>query len=117
MNIINCCPHPIVFRSEDGSEMVFPKSEHQARVLETATPSEIDRETLPVYVGKFGEIDGLPEPQPGTMFIVSGLVLAALKDQGSTRTDVISPGTGPGDKTIRDEKGQIIAVTRFKGLI
>lgn len=116
MNIINCCPHPITFRNKEGQDHVFPKSEHQARVLETATPSEIDRE-FPVYVGTFGEIDGLPEPQPGTMFIVSGLVLSALRDQGSTRTDVISPGTGPGDKTIRDEKGQILAVTRFKGLI
>ncbi len=65
---------------------------------------------VPVYSAPVvGRVEGLPEPQEGTIYIVSGMVLAHC--QG--RTDVFGPGTGPKDGAIRNEKGHIIAVTRL----
>lgn len=56
----------------------------------------------------FGAVVGLPEPQEGTIFVVSAVVLSALK---GSRPDVYGPDTGP--DAIR-ENGQVIAV---RGLV
>ena len=47
----------------------------------------------------FGEVEGLPEPKEGTIYIVSSLVAQACKN----RNDVFIP-----DDTVRDEDGKII---------
>ena len=57
---------------------------------------------------EFGQVVGLPEMEKGTYIIVSAMVLSALN---GSRADVIAPDTG--NTAIRNEKGQIIAVTRF----
>jgi len=54
-----------------------------------------------------GQVTGLPEAQPDTILIVSGMVLAALN---GTRQDVVAPDTGA--DAIR-ENGQIVAVRGF----
>ena len=71
------------------------------------------REEVPM-VGAFrcvrqtpGAVEGLPERQPGTFYIVSGMVLQAL---GGTRPDVVAPDTGL--DAIR-ENGHIVAVRGF----
>jgi hypothetical protein len=56
-----------------------------------------------------GAVEGLPAPQEGVVFIVSGMVLEALR--GSGRSDVFAPGTGPTDGAVRNDKGQILGVT------
>ena len=72
------------------------------------------RQALPDVAGvrltrqAFGQVEGLPEPQPDTVYIVSALVLSAL---AGSRPDVVAPDTG-GD-AIR-ENGQIKAV---RGLV
>ena len=48
----------------------------------------------------FGEVSGLPEPQEGTVFIVSALVAQAIAGK---RDDVYIV-----DETVRDEEGKII---------
>lgn len=50
----------------------------------------------------------MPEHKENTFYIVSAIVLSALK---GTRVDVIAPDTG--NTAIRNDKGQIIAVSRF----
>jgi len=47
----------------------------------------------------FTEIEGLPEPKEGTIYIVSALVAGAAKD----RDDLVVP-----NDTIRDDQGRII---------
>lgn len=47
----------------------------------------------------------LPEPKLDTIYIVSGMVLAALN---GSRPDVYAPDIGP--DAIRNDKGHIIAV-------
>lgn len=57
----------------------------------------------------YGEIENLPEPEEGTIYIVSAMVLAAAKEKG--RTDVVAPATGHPD-SIRED-GFIVSVPGF----
>lgn len=55
--------------------------------------------TIPITSAKFGEVEGLPEPQEGTIYITSQLVAQAVSD----RKDVFFP-----DDVVRDSQGNII---------
>lgn len=99
MNFVNLTPHPIVLN--DGR--VFEPSGTVARVTSEHTPFNEDG----VCSVKFGEIINLPEPQPETLYIVSGMVASA-----TNRSDVVSPATGH-PETKRNEKGQIASVPGF----
>lgn len=57
----------------------------------------------------YGEIENLPEPEEGTIYIVSAMVLAAAKEKG--RTDVVAPATGHPDCVRKD--GFIVSVPGF----
>lgn len=59
----------------------------------------------------YGAVEGLPEPQPGTIYLVSALI--AGRPEVAGRDDVFVPGTGPKDGTVRDANGQVYAVTRI----
>lgn len=105
MTIINLTPHPINLRVGD-LETIFPKGDSIARVDSLSLETNLVIAGAKVFKTEFGEVSGLPEQQPNTYYIVSGLVLSALK---GTRTDCIAPKT---DMTaIRNEAGHIIAVT------
>jgi hypothetical protein len=96
---VNLTPHEI--RLNDGR--VFPPAGVVARVSTSHTPFDENG----VCAVQFGEIVGLPAPQDGILYIVSGMVAAAAK-----RNDVVSPATGHPDAK-RDERGQIISVPGF----
>jgi hypothetical protein len=53
-----------------------------------------------------GEVENLPAPIQGVIFIVSQIVASHVK-----REDVFYPDTGP--DALRDERGNIIAVRRL----
>ena len=97
--LINLCPHDITIVDEDGNIiLVLPHEEGRvARVATTETPRE---NTLgyefPVVHREWGAVTGLPAPQPGTAFVVSGAVVSACPG----RADLYSPG-----RLIRDEHG------------
>jgi len=55
--------------------------------------------TVPITATKFGEVEGLPVPEDGTIYIVSQLVAQAVPD----REDVFFP-----DDVVRDSLGNII---------
>lgn len=59
--------------------------------------------------GTEGDLDNLPEPEEGTIYIVSAMVLAAAKNKG--RTDVVAPATGHPDCIRKD--GFIVSVPGF----
>ena len=116
--ILNLTPHQITVRTTNG-DITVPASGTIARVATAATAAE------PVYVGTamvstqvvtYGKVSGLPEESEDTVYIVSGMVLNALREQGETRLDVVAPATGPADGVIRDESGQILAVSKFNAL-
>ena len=62
-----------------------------------------------VFKQKFGTVIDLPEPEPGTVYIVSAMVLSAL---AGSRSDVVTPATGH-PECVRNEKGHIISVPGF----
>ena len=99
MNYINCTPHSIVLN--DGR--TFDPSGSVARVSSSFTNVVND-----VCSVVYGEVEGLPAPKEGTMYIVSAMVLSA----NSTRTDLVAPASGHPD-TIRNEKGHIVSVPCF----
>ena len=54
---------------------------------------------VPITSTEYGEVEGLPDPQPDTMYIVSSLVAQRVKE----RDDVLVPG-----ETVRDSEGRIV---------
>lgn len=108
--LINLTPHPIVLRPTEGEDVTVSPSGTVARV--SSTPGALEDRGLPVPVAsatEYGEIEGLPAPEAGTVYIVSGLVLS----RAIGREDVFGPGTGPQDGAVRDDQGRIVAVTRL----
>lgn len=71
---------------------------------------------FPVYAQERGAIEGLPEPAPGVGYLVSLIVLDALRDAPAARLDVYAPATGPRDGAIRTKDGQVFAVVSLVGL-
>lgn len=115
MRLINLTPHTIVLQAHDGKQTSIPSS-GLARVKAVGggiyLTTELSGLPVPIHgAPAFGEVEGLPAPEEWAVYIVSGVVASALSGKG--RTDVVSPGTGPGDGAIRDEKNQIVAVTRL----
>lgn len=112
--ILNLTPHSLTLRAPDGTDTVIAPSGTVARV--TATPGELETiPGVPVPVARpdaFGDVEGLPEFEEGTIYIVSALVGARV-----VRPDVFTLGTGPSDGAIRNDKGQVIAVTRLKSTL
>lgn len=118
-NIINLTPHAITIKlATNLYHTIEPTG--LARVESKQVPYgmfQIDHDGIDIGIVKteFGEITGLPEPQPGVIFIVSMLVAQAAK-----RSDVISPDTFvnceryPKDYTDEKLRGQINAVTQFQ---
>lgn len=107
MQIVNLTPHAIVLEV-DGERTTFPASGQIARV---ATTSAVVGELAgaPVSEVVYGEINiPVDVESEDTIYVVSGLVLAAAKAANHPMsTRLIGPDTGP---TAVRENGQIVAV-------
>jgi len=114
MRLINLTPHALTIYGPNGMQEI-PASGSLARVRST---SEVIGEVagVPVIRPTFAEVDGLPDPEPGTYYLVSSVVLTALRSHGIHRSDVIAPATGPNDGCIRNAQGHVQGVTRFAGM-
>ena len=112
MNIVNLTPHNIVLQDANGVRTVIASS-GIARVA--STPGALETVAgVPVPIAgrtTYGAVEGLPDPVEGTLYVVSAMVLGRPECQG--RDDVVGPGTGPKDGAIRNEAGNVIAVTRL----
>ena|SRR3972149_9664061 len=98
--IVNLTPHEINMIGE--LNVSIPPSGHVARVTEkTEIVGEVNG--IPIIHETFGVVEGLPEPQPDTVYIV-GLLTA----QATHRTDVLTIG-----ETVRNNKGQVIGAKSF----
>lgn len=99
MNIINLTPHTINIYGEDKKPIVaIQPSGIVARVTVTRQLNQtIDG--IPCYSTAYGNVVGLPDAQDGDIYIVSGLVRAAVPH----RHEVFQPG-----ELLRDADGQPI---------
>lgn len=98
VQFVNCTPHDIVL----NNGMIIKASGIIARVSNKF--SEFDGK-LCCHVS-YGEIENLPAPEQGKIYIVSAMVLAA-----TDRKDVVAPATGH-NECVRD-KGLIVSVPGF----
>ena len=97
--MVNLTPHSITWMREEEIEIIEP-SGIVARVNKIET--DLGNGFVTIIDG---EIEGLPAPEAGKIFIVSGMVFSA-----TNRGDVIAPNT---NRSMRDENGKIIGVPGF----
>lgn len=85
---VNLTPHSInVFDESNAPFLTLPPSGTVARCKATAVETErVDG--VPVFQTTYGEVEGLPEPEAGVLYVVSALVREAVKN---SRKDVVSP--------------------------
>lgn len=115
MKLINLTPHAINFVTEDGDPVLTVNPSGQiARVtaktvnvgeVETCVPHKATdtsgnwRRFIPVTATSYGEVEGLPDPEEGTVYIVSSLVASRVP----CRADVFIP-----NESVRDGAGRIV---------
>jgi len=101
--IKNYTPHEITLMGENGQIIARFPSEGVARCQtfrEEVGVLFVDGIPVPVNSTRFGQVEGLPEPNGETLYITSLLVAQALKGQ---RDDILIT-----DDAVRDEQGRII---------
>lgn len=119
LTLLNLTPHQVSFSAViDGKpQMITLEPEPVSCRVETESHNiGMIGGAIPIQCQTYGEIRNLPDPQPDTVYVVSGLVLHALKLRGETRADVVAPATGPRDNALRNANGHVIAVTTFNAL-
>jgi len=101
VKVINCTPHDVTIITTKGN-ITFPRSGIIPRLTEQQKKiNSINSNGIKIDIMEksFLEPEGLPEPQEGTIYIVSALVAGAVKH----RDDLVIP-----NDTIRDDQGRII---------
>lgn len=113
---INLTPHVIVLQAANGDRFSVPPSGTIARIGSTPGAFCITEGCVGFNGGialyeptEWGDPQDLPDPTPGTTYIVSALFAGRVFG----RRDVVYPGTGPNDGCVRNEKGHVDAVTRL----
>jgi hypothetical protein len=115
---VNLTPHAVTLQAENGVRYTVPPSGAVARI--DSAPGEKDivlacdgfDSGVRLYGPTvYGSPVGLPDPDPRgrVTYIVSALFAGRVGD----RDDVYYPGTGPADGCVRNDKGQVEAVTRL----
>ncbi len=104
VNFVNLTPHAITIIISDSKQLTIPASGLIARVsqIEEILPPIAG---IPVIRATLGEVEGLPSPIKGTVYIVSALTAGAI----SGRDDVYVPGD-----LIRDTDGQPVGCRGLK---
>lgn len=98
----NLTPHAVTLVTADGP-ITWPPSGQVARVSTEVEPVGYAG-LAPLRVEQPGPVTGLPEPQRGRWYIVSGQVRTACPE----RLDLVSPGA-----LVRDENGQVVGCEAF----
>ena len=99
---INLTPHTI---NEITTGAAIEPSGSLARVATESVEAGRTYNNIALYRTTYGEVEGLPEAVDGTVYIVSGMVLAAISD----RQDVVAPG-----ELVRDADGKPVGCKGFK---
>lgn len=105
--LVNLTPHTINLVAEDGTQLLSLESQGVARVASTTEVVgylQVGDVVVPRTHTTFGEVEGLPDPEPGVGYIVSNMVISALVQHGRLdRNDLFTPGL-----QVRDEQGRVI---------
>ncbi len=99
MKFVNLTPHNIVFMDNAGNKILTVEPSGQIARCSVTREKIGEINGIPVNKSRFGKVENLPEPQEGTIFIVSALTAQAVPE----REDVFIT-----DDAVRDEQGNII---------
>lgn len=94
--IVNLTPHALNIHTENGI-ITVPPSGQVARLQTISRPCP-PVQGIPTEITSFCGAEGLPEPEEGTIFVVSLMVA-----ESAWRDDVFSPG-----ELIQDDQGRPI---------
>ena len=97
--IINLTPHALNFVGEDGQIVLTVEPSGTLARVSSKTILTGEIMGIPVTSTEYGEVEGLPAPEEGTVYVVSSLVASRVPERG----DVFIP-----NESVRDEKGRII---------
>jgi len=97
--IVNLTPHSISFIDENGNIIRIVETSGDVARLTTKTVVTGEYDGIPVTETEYGEITGLPDPTPDTIFVVSSLIAQRVPE----RDDVFIP-----NESVRDNAGRII---------
>lgn len=103
MEIVNLTPHTINIRVYDDWSLLFYADIEPSGVIARVSAKEFFMNNIngiPVTRTEYGEIENLPAPCEGTVYVVSSIVAARCPE----RADVFFPG-----RPVRDNQGQIVA--------
>ncbi len=110
MKFVNLTPHQITVIAGAITHVINPDG-RVARV-KTSVIEEQSLNGLPVRSIETGQVEGLPAPENDTVYIVSGMVLAAIpltiRPHIAGRRDVVAPG-----ELVRDDAGRPIGCKGF----
>ena len=99
MRIINLTPHSVTFVDDAGNTVLTVDPSGQVARCSVVREKVGTIAGIPVNKSRFGKVENLPEPQEGTIYIVSSLAAQAVPE----REDVFIT-----DDAVRDEQGRII---------
>jgi hypothetical protein len=97
--LVNLTPHSIIFVDDAGNTVLTVEPSGQVARCSVTREKIGDINGIPVNKSRFGKVENLPEPQEGTIYIVSALTAQAVPE----RKDVYIT-----DDAVRDEQGRII---------
>lgn len=103
LRVVNLTPHPLRLVGADGRIAELAPAGAPARVAVGTTEQtllDIDGVRVPLLEEQPAEVMDLPDPEPGTLYVVASRVRDALPH----RQDLVSP-----TRFQRDESGVIIA--------
>lgn len=102
--LVNLTPHEVVIHHYHDVTRVAPhgvvaRVSQETWAVRTAWDAASQTQCIPLVRSEYGVVEGLPEPVEDTIYIVSGMVRAALP----ARTDIASPAI-----LVRDAMGKIV---------
>jgi hypothetical protein len=117
VKLVNLTPHQLNIYDQTGQAVVLsipppPRDTPIPRVSirsEVVGTIDVDGVEVPVRKVMYGDVENLPQPEEGTVYVVSTLVTLALREKGIERKDLLSPDTNP-DSAVRDSSGKVIGV-------
>ena len=107
MTIVNLTLHTLTVVVNGEVILEVPASGNVARCAQTTNigaPVVVNGLEIPTGSNVFGEIEGLPNAVPDTLYFVSALVAQAAWAQG--RNDVVCPLIA-----VRDDQGRVIGTS------
>lgn len=95
--IINLTPHEVIIRNKNMERVSFPPAENPARCSERTWWAG-DFDGFECVLKEYRNVENLPEPKEGVLYIVSKMVRDACPD----RPDLANPAD-----LVRDDDGNI----------